>query len=89
MKVARYAHSMCEVNEGVYIYAFGGQTGEGTVLDTIERVEVLALDSGRESALGAWELVNEIKLQSPLCNIGCYPASKIEVLLFGGLDANM
>ena len=89
MKVARFAHSMCEVNEGVYIYAFGGQTGEGTVLDTFERVEVLALDSGRESALGAWELVNEIKLQNPLCNIGCYPASKVEVLLFGGLDANM
>ena len=88
MQVARTAHSMCEVSAGAYLYAFGGQVGnEGKVDDTIERVEI-STSSDLESAMGSWELVNDIKLQTPLCNIGCFPVSKSEILLFGGLDSN-
>ena len=34
-----------------------------------------------------WELVADVKLKTPLCNLGCLSISRNEVLLFGGLDS--
>ena len=39
-----------------------------------------------QSAMGEWELVADVKLKEPLCDIGCLPISRNEVLLFGGLN---
>lgn len=88
LQVARTAHSMCEVSAGAYIYVFGGQIGDKIVDDTIERAEVSSAPAELERALGPWQLVDDIKLQMPLCNMGCLPLSKSEILLFGGLDSS-
>ena len=89
LAVARRAHSMCEVGGGAFIYVFGGQGEENDVLDTIERAPISNGLSSLESAMGDWTLLGDIKLQQALCDIGCFPISRNEVLLFGGLNSNM
>ena len=37
--------------------------------------------------MGDWQLLGDIKLRAALCNIGCFPVSRNEVLLFGGIDS--
>jgi len=37
--------------------------------------------------MGSWKLVGDIKLKTPLCNMGAFPVSRNEILLFGGFDS--
>lgn len=37
--------------------------------------------------MGDWELVADVKMKTPICNLGCLSISNNEVLLFGGLDS--
>lgn len=86
LTVSRTAHSMCEMGAGAYIYAFGGQDATSKNIDSIERTEITGAAS-LESAMGAWQVLGDIKLRAALCNIGCFPVSRNEVLLFGGIDS--
>ena len=38
--------------------------------------------------MGPWELISDIRLQVPLCNMGCLSISHSEILLFGGFDSS-
>ena len=88
MVEARTAHSLCDVGNGQFIYAFGGQDVNSKTLDTIERARISGNNqTPLESAIEAWELVSDIKLQEPICNIGCLSVSRNEILLFGGLNS--
>ena len=89
MQKARTAHSLCEVAGGKFIYAFGGMELKGQTEKSLDSIERIAVGTGNDletSIMSAqWELLNDIKLPMPLSNIGCYPLSQGEVLLFGGI----
>ena len=95
MKKQRTAHSLCEVGGGKFVYAFGGseprvadQTERS--LDSIERLQLgTAMELEGTIGSAAWELLSDIKLPMPLSNLGCFPLSQGEVLLFGGINNGM
>ena len=89
MKRYRTAHSLCELRTsfGHFVYAFGGLDERDRPLDSVERLQ---LGSGTVESMiktAKWELLNEIRLPLRLCNLGCLPLSKNEILLFGGVSS--
>lgn len=89
MQRARTAHSLCEVAGGKYIYAFGGSEVKGQTEKSLDSIERLVVGTGKDIEAtimkSQWELLSDIKLPMPLSNIGCFPLSQGEVLLFGGI----
>lgn len=84
MKKKRTAHSICETAGGKYVYAFGGQDENMIPLKCIERAGFTDPDNP-EVGMSHWEIL-ELQLPQPLCNVGCIPISRSEILLFGGIS---
>ena len=84
MNTRRFSHSICDVGNGKYLYAFGGQDENLKALKTIERT-VFMNENNPEESMSMWEVL-ELQLPQAICNVGCLPISRSEILLFGGIS---